>query len=113
MGQVIDETADPNIKIPIEPVDITDTIEDTSMTLDDIVLSDLKKDIKDEKLRIGMSKDHVLLSKGRPSKALQRIDLGEDVQQWIYECSDDWGFDYECITVTFNGNQVIKIFDIE
>lgn len=112
-GQVIDKSADNNIKIPEGPIVITDTIEDTDLKLDDIILSDLKKDIKNEKLRIGMSKDHVLLSKGKPSKAIKRTDLGQNVQQWIYECSDDWGFDYECITVTFNGNQVIKIFDIE
>lgn len=113
IGNVIDKSVDNSIKPPEELVDITDTIEDTDLQLDDIVLSDLKKDIKNEKLRVGMSKDHVLLSKGKPDKAIQKTDLGENVQQWIYECSDDWGFDYECITVTFNGNQVIKIFDIE
>jgi len=112
-GSVVDKSARIDIEIPEEPVVITDKIKDTDLKLDDIALSDLKKDIKNQKLKVGMSKDHVLLSKGKPSKAIKRDDLGENVQQWIYECSDDWGFDYECIVVTFNGNQVANIFDIE
>ena len=112
-GAVVDNTASTDIEIPEEPVDITDTIKDTDLKLDDIKLSDLKNDIKKEKLKVGMSKDHVLLAKGLPTKAIKRIDLGDKVEQWIYECSDDWGFDYECVVVTFNGNKVAKILDIE
>ncbi len=112
-GRVVDNSARRDIEIPTEPVVITDSIKDTDLRLEDIALSDLKKDIKNHKLKVGMSKDHVLLSRGKPSKAIKRDDLGENIQQWIYECSDDWGFDYECIIVTFNGNQVAKIFDIE
>ena len=112
-GAVVDNSASTDIEIPDEPVDITDTIKDTDLKLGDIKLSNLKNDIKKEKLKIGMSKDHVLLSKGKPSKAIKKVDLGENVEQWIYECSDDWGFDYECVVVTFKGNQVAKILDIE
>ena len=90
-----------DIEIPDEPEVITDTIKDTDLTLDDIALSELRKDIKNERLRVGMSKDHVLLSKGKPAKAVKRSDLGENVEQWIYECADDWGFDYECIISNF------------
>ena len=112
-GSIVDTTSRSDIEIPDEPEIITDKIKDTDLTLDDIALSELKKDIKNERLRVGMSKDHVLLSKGKPAKAVKRSDLGENVEQWIYECADDWGFDYECIIVTFNGNQVAKVFDIE
>lgn len=112
-GLVVDTTSGSGIEIPDEPEVITGTIKDTDLKLDDIALSELRKDIKNERLRVGMSKDHVLLSKGKPDKAIKRTDLGENVEQWIYECADDWGFDYECITVTFNGNQVAKVFDIE
>ncbi len=110
---VVDKSSANQIEIPVEPVEITDTIKDTDLKLDDIAIAGLKKDIKNKQLRVGMSKDHVLLAKGKPSKAINRIDLGENIQQWIYECSDDWGFDYECIIVTFNGNKVAKVFDIE
>lgn len=112
-GTVVDNTTRADIEIPTAPVNITDTIKETELTLDDIKIEGLRKDIKNERLKVGMSKDHVLLSKGKPVKALKRVDLGENVEEWIYECADDWGFYYECIIVTFNGNQVIKIFDIE
>ncbi len=112
-GSVVDTSGRQDIEIPDEPVVITDTIKDTDLKLDEIALSDLREDIKNERIKVGMSKDHVLLSKGKPSKAIKRADLGENVQQWIYECADDWGFDYECIIITFNGNQVAKVFDIE
>ena len=99
--------------IPPDPVDITDSIEDTEMKIEDIQLKSLKKDIKSEKIKVKMSKDHVLLSRGKPDKAYKRVDLAENVEEWVYECEEEWGFSYECVIVTFNGEQVIKVFDIE
>ena len=99
--------------IPPDPVDITDTIEDTKLKMEDLQLKSLKKDIKNEKIKIKMSKDHVLLSKGKPDKAYRRVDIDDNVEEWVYECEEDWGFSYECIIITFNGDQVIKVFDIE
>ena len=111
VGSITDSTARKDI--PPDPVDITDTIEDTKLKMDDIQLKSLKKDIKDEKIKVKMSKDHVLLSKGKPAKAYKRVDIADSVEEWVYECEEDWGFSYECIIVTFNGDQVIKVFDIE
>ena len=112
-GTVADGSGREETGIPDEPVEITDSIKDTDLKLEDITLSELKNDIKNHRVKAGMSRDHVLLSRGKPSKAVKRDDLGENVEQWFYECTDDWGFDYECIIVTFDGNQAATIFDIE
>ncbi|MGI9553629.1 MAG: hypothetical protein ACR2NC_01790, partial [Thermodesulfobacteriota bacterium] len=99
--------------LPPDPVDITDTIEDTKLSMKDIQLKSLKSDIKNERIKVKMSKDHVLLSKGKPDKAYKRVDIEENVEDWVYECEEDWGFSYECIIITFNGDKVIKVFDLE
>ncbi|MGI9534022.1 MAG: hypothetical protein ACR2NW_03655 [Thermodesulfobacteriota bacterium] len=99
--------------LPPDPVDITDSIEDTDLKIKDIQLKSLKNDIKNEKIKVKMSKDHVLLSKGKPDKAYKRVDIADNVEEWVYECEEDWGFSYECVIITFNGDQVVKVFDIE
>ena len=111
VASIIDSKA--STDIPPDPVDITDKIEDTQLKIEDIQLKSLKKDIKNERIKVKMSKDHVLLSKGKPDKAYRRIDIDDNVEEWVYECEEDWGFSYECIIITFNGDQVIKVFDIE
>ena len=111
VGTIADSTARKDI--PPDPLDITDSIDDTKLKMEDIQLKSLKNDIKDEKIRVKMSKDHVLLSKGKPDKAYKRVDIADNVEEWVYECEEDWGFSYECIIVTFNDDQVIKVFDIE
>ena len=111
VASIIDGTS--RIELPPDPVDITDKIEDTDLTKDDIKLKELRNDIKNERIKVKMSKDHVLLSKGKPYKAYKRVDIGDNVEEWIYECNDDWGFSYECVIITFNGDKVIKVFDIE
>jgi len=111
VASIVDSTARKDI--PPDPVDITESITDTDMKMDDIQLKSLKNDIKNEKIKVKMSKDHVLLSKGKPDKAYKRVDLAEKVEEWVYECNDEWGFYYECLIITFNGEQVIKVFDLE
>lgn len=111
VASIIDGTS--RVDLPPDPVDITDTIEDTKLTNKEIQLKSLRDDIKNERIKVKMSKDHVLLSKGKPDKAYKRIDIGDNVEEWIYECEEDWGFSYECVIITFNGDQVIKVFDIE
>ena len=96
-GSVISE----KYSIDIESLDVVER--------DDEVLKKIKSGIKHQYPVVGMNMDEVREAMGEPNE----VEKAGRIEQWIYECSDDDGFDYQCYILRFLDNSLVKYDDLE
>ncbi|GJM16987.1 MAG: hypothetical protein DHS20C13_23140 [Thermodesulfobacteriota bacterium] len=75
---------------------------------DQEVLKKIRGGIKHEYPVVGMNEDEALKALGEPNE----IEKSGDFQQWIYQCSDDDGFDYDCYILKFKEGSLVKFDDL-
>ena len=51
-----------------------------------------------------MNTDEALKAMGEPNQ----IEKAANVEKWVYQCSDDDGFDHECYILRFLGGSLVK-----
>lgn len=76
---------------------------------DQEVLDKIRWGIKHEYPVLGMNKDETREALGEPNE----IERAGQVSQWIYRCSDDDGFDYDCYILRFIDDSLVKFDDLE
>ena len=76
---------------------------------DQEVLKKIKWGIKHEYPIVGMNKAEATEAMGEPFK----VEIAGLYEKWIYKCSDDDGFDYQCYILNFNDGSLVKFDDLE
>lgn len=76
---------------------------------DQEVLKKIKWGIKHEYPIVGMNKAEVTEAMGEPFK----VESSGVYEKWIYQCSDEDGFDYQCYVLNFNEGSLVKFDDLE
>ena len=76
---------------------------------DQEVLDKIRWGIKHEYPVLGMNMDEAREALGEPDE----IEKAAQVSQWIYQCSDDDGFDYDCYILRFVDGSLVKFDDLE
>ncbi len=71
--------------------------------------SKIKWGIKHQYPVLGMNKDEAREALGEPDE----VEKASRVSQWIYQCSDDDGFDYTCYILRFVDDSLVKFDDLE
>lgn len=73
------------------------------------VLKKIKWGIKHQYPIVGMTTDEAQEAMGEPDE----VEKAGSVQQWIYQCSDEDGFDYQCYLLRFYEGSLVKFDDTE
>ena len=76
---------------------------------DQEVMDKIKWGIKHEYPVVGMNQDEAKEALGEPDE----VEKAGRVDQWIYQCSDDDGFDYDCYILRFIDGSLVKFDDLE
>lgn len=76
---------------------------------DQEVLDKIKWGIKHQYPVVGMNKDEAKEALGDPDE----VEKAGRVDQWIYQCSDEDGFDYNCYILRFLDGSLVKFDDLE
>ena len=71
--------------------------------------SKIRWGIKHQYPVLGMNKDEAREALGEPDE----VEKAGRVSQWIYQCSDDDGFDYTCYILRFVDDSMVKFDDLE
>jgi len=56
-----------------------------------------------------MNKPEAIEAMGEPFK----VESSGVYEKWIYKCSDEDGFDYQCYILKFNDGSLVKFDDLE
>lgn len=97
----IGDTTTKRLNIDISQYDVVER--------DSEVLKKIKGGIKHGYPVVGMNVDEAKEAMGEPDE----IEKAGSVQQWIYQCSDDDGFDYQCYLLRFYEGSLVKFDDTE
>ena len=107
-------------RIPVKEVDtqvgdvsnrklIVDVSKYDVVERDEEVLKKIRWGIKHEYPIVGMNMDEAREAMGEPDE----IEKAANVEQWVYQCSDDDGFDYECYNLKFSDGSLVKFDNLE
>ncbi|MGB2692155.1 MAG: hypothetical protein WBC96_06645 [Thermodesulfobacteriota bacterium] len=76
---------------------------------DEDVLKKIRWGIKHDYPIVGMNMDEAREAMGEPDE----VEKAANAEKWVYQCSDDDGFDYECYNLKFSDGSLVKFDNLE